>query len=80
MKPKIIRSIGRTVFLLAFGLFFGASPAFAAYVTITNDVWWLDTSGNPIYAQGGGSAKPCLGRRWHQQYLGHHEHRRLVQR
>jgi hypothetical protein len=54
MKPKIIKSIDRTVFLLAFGLFFGASPAFAAYVTITNDVWWKDTAGNPIYAQGGG--------------------------
>lgn len=30
------------------------TPAFAADPLITNDVFWKDTSGNPIYSQGGG--------------------------
>jgi len=39
--------------ILAIGFFGIALPVFAQYQTITNDVWWKDTSGNPIYAQGG---------------------------
>jgi hypothetical protein len=35
-----------------------AASTFAQnYKTITNDVWWKDSSGNPIYAQGGGISK-----------------------
>ena len=43
--------------LMALGLWCVASTAFAAYQTITNDVWWLDNNGNPIMAQSGGISK-----------------------
>jgi hypothetical protein len=40
-------------------LFLGSAATALAqnYLTITNDVWWKDASGNPIYAQGGGICK-----------------------
>jgi autotransporter-associated beta strand protein len=44
-------------FPLFFVLCFGAANAFAAYQTITNDVWWKDNNGNPIMAQSGGISK-----------------------
>src|SRR3954451_22065948 len=34
-----------------------AEPHVAAAVTIQNDVFWKDTSGNPVYSQGGGVLK-----------------------
>src|ERR1035438_8364954 len=43
--------------LLAFGLASIATPAFASLQTISNDTWWKDSSGNPIYAQSGGISK-----------------------
>ncbi len=36
---------------------FGPLPAKAAAGTITNDVFWKDTAGNPIYSQGGNILK-----------------------
>src|SRR5690348_6707268 len=33
------------------------TPQAAAGATIQNDVFWKDTSGNPIYSQGGGVLK-----------------------
>ncbi|MFC5467220.1 family 43 glycosylhydrolase [Cohnella suwonensis] len=36
---------------------FGATSASAASATLTNDVFWKDTSGNPIYSQGGNILK-----------------------
>jgi autotransporter-associated beta strand protein len=58
MKPKKIGRLGRSaVWLLAFGLCCRALTAFAAYQTVTNDVWWKDNNGNPIMAQGGGISK-----------------------
>jgi autotransporter-associated beta strand protein len=58
MKPKTTGSIGRSVILLlALGLGCSASMTFAAYQTITNDVWWKDNNANPIMAQGGGISK-----------------------
>ncbi|WP_239004530.1 family 43 glycosylhydrolase [Paenibacillus tepidiphilus] len=36
---------------------YGPAPAQAASGTITNDVFWKDTSGNPIYSQGGNILK-----------------------
>jgi len=30
-----------------------AQPIFAASQTVSNDTWWKDAAGNPIYAQGG---------------------------
>jgi autotransporter-associated beta strand protein len=58
IKPNIIRSIGRAaIMLLVLELCGSFLPAFAAYQTITNDVWWKDNNGNPIMAQGGGISK-----------------------
>ncbi|MFC3800056.1 family 43 glycosylhydrolase [Cohnella sp. GCM10012308] len=37
--------------------FVGSQPAFAASQTLNNDVFWKDTSGNPIYSQGGNILK-----------------------
>ena len=45
------------VLFLAAGFCFGASRALAQYQTITNDTWWMDTGGNPIYALSGGVSK-----------------------
>ncbi|WP_141503032.1 family 43 glycosylhydrolase [Paenibacillus luteus] len=45
-------------FLLFTAVFFlGAKTTSAASQTITNDVFWKDTSNNPIYSQGGGILK-----------------------
>lgn len=58
MKPKTTGGPGRRAILfLVVGLCFGCARAFAAYQTITNDVWWKDNNGNPIMAQGGGISK-----------------------
>src|SRR5580658_1086430 len=43
--------------LLAFGFCLGAARAFGSFQTITNDTFWKDTNGNPIYALGGGVSK-----------------------
>jgi autotransporter-associated beta strand protein len=54
----MIRSFGRAVImLLVLELCGGVLTAFAAYQTVTNDVWWKDNNGNPIMAQGGGISK-----------------------
>ncbi|MFB9690531.1 family 43 glycosylhydrolase [Amycolatopsis plumensis] len=39
------------------GVAAAAAPEVAAAATIQNDVFWKDTSGNPIYSQGGGVLK-----------------------
>ncbi len=46
-------------FLLVFALFasLGSDRASAASATLTNDVFWKDTSNNPIYSQGGNILK-----------------------
>lgn len=43
--------------LLASGAMFNPAHAVAAPQPIQNDVFWKDTSGNPIYSQGGGILK-----------------------
>ena len=43
--------------ILAVLLCVTASTSFGQYNTITNDVFWKDSSGNPIYSQGGGVSK-----------------------
>jgi hypothetical protein len=57
--------------LLAIGLVSAATTSFAQYETISNDTWWKDAAGNPIYAQGGGISK--FGSTWYWygvQYAG----------
>ncbi|HSY19584.1 MAG TPA: autotransporter-associated beta strand repeat-containing protein [Candidatus Acidoferrales bacterium] len=51
---NLVRGFLRSV---ALGVCFSAAGAFAAYQTITNDVWWKDNNGNPVMAQGGGISK-----------------------
>jgi hypothetical protein len=51
MNPKKCRSFAGGGFAL--GLLLSATTAFAQYQTITNDVWWKDSSNNTIYAQSG---------------------------
>jgi hypothetical protein len=43
--------------LVALSLVSITLSAFASLQTITNDTWWKDAAGNPIYAQGGGISK-----------------------
>ena len=57
MKSKKHTMKKPSLMLLALGLCFSVSQAFASYQTIANDTWWKDSSGNPIYAQGGGVSK-----------------------
>ncbi|KRE69737.1 family 43 glycosylhydrolase [Paenibacillus sp. Soil750] len=59
MKNGFKRLSKFPVFLLLFALVicFGVTPASAASQKLTNDVFWKDTAGNPIYSQGGGVLK-----------------------
>lgn len=43
--------------LFVFALCFHSNKVFAASQVIKNDTFWKDTSGNPIYSQGGGILK-----------------------
>ncbi|SEN09835.1 Glycosyl hydrolases family 43 [Duganella sp. CF517] len=51
------RSITRGTAALCLAMLYGMAPAHAAPKTIQNDVFWKDTSNNPIYSQGGGILK-----------------------
>jgi hypothetical protein len=46
-----------SILLLLLCLCWGASTAFPANENLTDDTWWLDSAGNPIYAQSGGISK-----------------------
>ena len=46
-----------TNLILALGFVGAATTAFASLQTISNDTWWKDAAGNPIYAQGGNVSK-----------------------
>lgn len=43
--------------IFIFALVFSSDKAFAASQVIKNDTFWKDTSGNPMYSQGGGILK-----------------------
>jgi autotransporter-associated beta strand protein len=57
MNPLLRAGMSCRLFagILIFGL--GAPSAFASYQTITNDAFYLTTTGTPIYTQGGGISK-----------------------
>lgn len=61
MSKKLLKNISLILFFtLAFGIFASYKlnlRLHAASTTIQNDVFWKDTSGNPIYSQGGGIFK-----------------------
>ncbi len=58
MKTGAIRNILHGFLrCMVLGACFSVAGAFAAYQTITNDVWWKDNNGNPVMAQGGGISK-----------------------
>ncbi|MHA6532072.1 family 43 glycosylhydrolase [Paenibacillus sp. BAC0078] len=53
-KHRLLHSF---LLLMSAVLLFGAASASASSETLTNDVFWKDTSNNPIYSQGGGILK-----------------------
>lgn len=55
MRRTLLSSfVSVAVALVSAGGAAAAEPRVAAAATVQNDVFWKDTSGNPIYSQGGG--------------------------